>query len=336
VVVGLKEFGLRIAELKIQSLKPTLESEMMMTLARQTKWLLTLGLLFSGILATYTHADEPTAVEEAASKAEPLDLFDAIDQGLVDVKFVARSSTKGRLVVTNKTDKPVDVLVPEAFAGVPTLHQFGGGGGGRGGGGGGFGGGGGGGGQQQSVGGGGGGGRGGGGGGRGGGGGGVFSVVPEKIRRIDVPLVCLNHGLRDPSSSKPYEIRPLEDVVDSPALIEIVKAYANGDLPYGASQAAVWNINSQVSWIDLASKLTGTKRSFVREPYFSSAEIRLAMGIVHRAGLLTAGETIERRNWTPPSQSGSTPTKLSAQELEKDYDGYKPEDEDPEDEDNAQ
>jgi len=291
-----------------------------MTLRQQTKRFLVLGILLGGILTVHARADEPTPVE---TETEPLDLFDAIDQGLVDVKFIAKSSTKGRLVVTNKTDKPVDVFVPEAFAGVPVLRQFGGGGGGRGGGGGGFGGGGGGGGQQQSVGGGGGGGR--GGGGRGGGGRGGFNIAPEKIRRIDVPLVCLDHGLKDPSSSKPYEIRPIEDVVDSPALIEIVKAYANGDLPYGASQAAVWNVNSEVSWIDLASKLTGTKRSFVREPYFSSTEIRTAMAIVHRAEALTEGETIERRNWTPPSGLDSTPTKLSAEELEEDYDGFVPE-----------
>jgi len=318
---------LRIAELgiEIQILEPTLESEMTMTIRQQTKRLLALGVLLSGIFAVHSQADEPTAAETNTGEAEPLDLFDAIDQGLVDVKFIAKSSTKGRLIVTNKTDKPVDVLVPEAFAGIPTLHQFGGGGGG--GGGGGFGGGGGGGGGQQGVGGGGGGGRGGGGRGGGGGGRGGFNIAPEKIRRIDVPLVCLDHGLKDPSSSKPYEIRPIEDVVDSPALIEIVKAYANGDLPYGASQAAVWNINSKVSWIDLSSKLTGTKRSFVRESYFSNAEIRLAMGIVHRAEALTAGETLERRNWTPPNKSGTTPAKLSAETLEEDYDGYTPEDE---------
>jgi len=288
---------------------------MMMTLRQQTKRFLVLGILLGGILTVHVRADEPASVE---TEAEPVGLFDAIDQGLVDVKFIAKSSTRGRLVVTNKTQEEVNFLVPEAFAGIPVLRQFGGGGGGRGGGGGGFGGGGG----QQGV--GGGGGR--GGGGRGGGGRGGFNIAPEKIRRIDVPLVCLDHGLKDPSSSKPYEIRPIEDVVNSPALVEIVKAYANGDLPYGASQAAVWNINSEVSWIDLASKLTGTKRSLVRESYFSSSEIRAAMAIVHRAEALTEGETIERRNWTPPSESESTPTKLSAEELEEEYDGYNADD----------
>ena len=271
-----------------------------MTILKQMKWLPTLGILALGILlggsfAGAAHAADLAAVdpvEAKTSEVTPVDLFDAIDQGLVDAKFVARSATKGRLVLTNKTKQPVSVLVPEAFAGVPVLRQFGGGGGGGGGLGGGGGGGG-----QQGVG-GGGGGRGGGGGGRGGGGGGGgFNIAPEKVGRLDVPLLCLDHGLRDPSSSKPYEVRPIEDVVTSPALIEIVKAYANGELPHGASQAAAWHVNSQVSWDYLAAKLTGTKRNLVRNPYFSRQELQAAMSIVQRAETMTAGQQVVRRNW---------------------------------------
>ena len=273
-------------------------------------------MLASGLLTLQTSAESTSALSDPVSDTEavpPVDIFDAIDEGLVDVKFVARNSTQGRLVFTNNTKGPVRILVPEAFAGVPVvLKQFGGGGGGRGGGGGGLGGGGG---QQQSVGGGGGGGRGGrGGGGRRGGGGGVFNVAPERIGRLDVPLLCLDHGLRDPSSSKPYEIRPIEDVVDSPALIEIVKAYANGELPYSTSQAAAWHINSRVSWVDLASKLTGTIRSIVREPYFSSHEIQAAMAVVERAEAMTVGRQIKRRNWKPAKKQETRPTAESIEE----------------------
>ena len=268
-----------------------------MNILKQMKWLLSLGLLISGGLAQSALAADLSAAEAPVAKSadvSPVGLFDAIDQGLVDAKFVARSAKKGRLVLTNKTKQPVNVLVPEAFAGVPALRQFGGGGGGGlGGGGGGLGGGGGG---QSVGGGGGGGGRGGGGGGRGG----AFNIAPEKIGRIDVPLLCLDHGLKDPSSSKPYEIRPIEDVVDSPALIEIVKAYANGELPRGASQAAAWHINSKVSWQDLASKLTGTKRNQVRHPYFSRNELQAALAIVQRAEAMTAGQEIYPRNWKSP------------------------------------
>ncbi len=268
-----------------------------------SSWLFVLGTWLIGL--QIARADEPAEPAAPAEEAKAIDLFQAIDDGLVDVKFVARSDSKGRLVMTNKTSEPIDVLIPEAFAGVPVLPQFGGGGGGGGLGGGGGGG-------SQSV--------GGGGGGRGGGGrggGGRFNIQPEKVSRVDVPLICLDHGLKDPSSSKPYEIRPIEDVVDSPAVIEIVKAFANGELPRGASQAAVWHLHSDVSWIDLANKLTGTKRQFVRNPYFSGAEIRVAMAIVHQAEAMTAGQTVERRNWKSPSQKEFTEETV--------YDGYTPE-----------
>ncbi len=251
-----------------------------------TKWLLVTALLLSmcGSASLYA-ADAATKMDP---KPLPIDLFRAMEDGTIDAKFIARSSSKGRLVLTNKTKQPVNVRLPDAFAGVPALAQFGGGGGGgRGGGGGGGGGG------NQSVGGGGGGGR--GGGGRGGGG---FNIPPEKITRIDLPLVCLDHGLKDPSSSKPYEIRPIEDHVDRPAVIEVVKAFARGQLPRGAAQAAVWHLNNDVSWEELSAKLTGTKRNLVRHPYFSDQEMRAAMNIAQEARARTAGQKIERKEPT--------------------------------------
>ncbi len=279
-----------------------------MVSARPLKWFFISAFTTIAVVS----AEQSSVAEETApNSVEALDVFEAIDQDLVDVKFIARDSQRGRLFLTNKTDEPVDVIIPEAFAGVPVMHQFGGGGGGFGGGGGGGG--------QQSVGGGGGGGRGGGGRGGGGRGGGRFNVAPEKVSTIDVPLLCLDHGLRDPSSNKPYEIRPIEDVVEDPAVIEIVAAYANGDLDPAAAQAAVWNVNSKVSWQELAAKLTGTVRHAVRNPYFTAAEIKNAMAIVSSAQSATAGKKVERRNWKPVSQRNpdgkeATPERLDLPE----------------------
>jgi hypothetical protein len=196
----------------------------------------------------------------------------------------------------------MSVEIPDAFIGVPLAQMGGGmGGGGLGGGmGGGMGGG------QQSVG-GGGGGRGGGGGGRGGGGRGGggrggFSIPPEKTVRIDVPLLCMDHGLREPSSSKPYAIVPIENVIQDPAVIEVIAAYANGDLPTGAAQAAIWNMNSEVSFQELSQKQTGTARSIVREPYFSGEEIQTAMAIVNEAREVTAGQEVVPRDFPMPGE----------------------------------
>jgi hypothetical protein len=245
---------------------------------------------------------ESTPVGEPAE----MDLFDAMQGGVVEAKFIARDSQRGRIVMTNKTPNPVSVVIPDAFIGVPQVQaQFGGGMGGMGGMGGG---------GQQSVGGGGrgGGGRGGGGGGRGGFGGGRgggggrrggFNIPPEKVVRVDVPLVCLDHGLKDPSSSKPYTIQPIENHIKDPAVIAIVSAYAAGDLPPGAAQAAVWNLNSGVGWDELAAKQTGTERNIVREPYFSGEELEAAVAIVNEARLATADQVVEPREFKLPGEA---------------------------------
>jgi len=261
-------------------------------------------------LARAESAKAAAAKAAATETPEAVDLFDAMQDGTVDAKFIARSSKRGRIILENKTNKPLTVEIPDAFIGLP-MAQFGGGGGGfGGGGGGGLGGGGGGG--QQSVGGGGGGGRGGrggGGGGRGGRGGG-FNVPPEKIVRVDVPLLCLDHGLKEPSSSKPYAIRPIENFIKDPAVIAVVAGYADGELPIGAAQAAVWNLNSDVSWNELATKLTGTKRNKVREPYFSGEEIQAAMAIVAHARQVTADKKVEPRPFKLPGEKGGEDEKI--------------------------
>lgn len=275
-------------------------------------WILAATLMFGLGAGKSLSAAEKTS--NLGGQSPMVDLFQAMEDGLVDATFIARSSAKGRLVLKNKTKQPLNVKLPDAFVGVPVLSQFGGGGGGgRGGGRGGGGGG-------QSVGGGGGGGL--GGGGRGGGGGGGFNIAPEKIGRIDLPLLCLDHGLRDPSSSKPYEIRPIEDRIDRPAVIEVVKAFAQGKLLRGAAQAAVWHLNSDVSWEELDAKLTGTKRNVVRQPYFSAQEMRAARAIAYEAQRRTAGQKVERK--PPTSNSDKSMADEPGTEPTDQYDGYNP------------
>lgn len=220
----------------------------------------------------------PAAVE-AQAEAAVADLFDAREAGDIEVRFIAKNDHEGRIFITNKSDREVKVKLPEAFVGVPALAQFGGGGQG----GGGFGGGGGGGGGNQSVGGGGG----GGGQGGGGGGGGVFSIPPEQMTKISVPVLCIEHGKPDPSSSNAYEIQPVDTKVDRPEVVELLKAFGRGELDHNAAQAAVWHLNNDLSWDELAAKLTGTRRNINRSPYFSQAELRNAYAYAqesHRRG----------------------------------------------------
>jgi hypothetical protein len=77
--------------------------------------------------------------------------------------------------------------------------------------------------------------------------------------------------------------------VDRPAVVELVKSFARGELPHGAAQAAVWHLNNDVSWDALAAKRRGPKRALAPQlPYFAADEMRLAVRIaaesVRRAG----------------------------------------------------
>jgi hypothetical protein len=251
--------------------------------------------ILGSILVTIASVSRSTAAEKATASttptpeaAAPIGLFEAMDGGQVDVKFIAKNDRAARILITNKLEQPVQLKLPEAFAGVPVLAQRGGGGfggggfGGGGRGGGGFGGGGTGGGQQSVGGGLGGGGLGGGGLG-GGGGGGFFSIPPEQTAKINVAVVCLDHGLQNPSSSNPYKMVPAEEHLDRPAVIELLKAFGRGELNHGATQAAAWHLNNDLSWTDLAAKLAGTRRSPSRPPYFSRDEIRAGMAYAAEA-----------------------------------------------------
>ena len=236
-------------------------------------------LTVPGLLVAADRRTERRKAEKATPEREEVEMFQAMKDGIIDVRFIPKDMAGGRVIITNKTKKALSVILPEAFAGVPVLAQRGGrGGGGRGGGG--RAGGGGGGGAAQGA----GGGFGGGGGGGRGGGGGFFNIAPEKVRNIKVACVCLDHGRPDPNPRMKYEIKPIEAYVDRPEVIELVKAFGNGELHHGAAQAAVWNLNSDVSWEELAAKRTGSQPLIgEKAPYFSEQELYEGLAIAEEA-----------------------------------------------------
>jgi hypothetical protein len=142
-------------------------------------------------------ADKPAATDKKL-----VDLFDAMKSGDVDVKFVAKNSREGQLLVKNKTDQPLTVKLPDAFAAVPVLAQVPGGGGAGGstrksyGGGNSSNS------QNQGVG-GGGGGIGGGGGGNRGGGGGAFDVARKRSLRSSSTPFASNTARRSRARTSP-------------------------------------------------------------------------------------------------------------------------------------
>jgi len=167
------------------------------------------------------------ALAAPAQAAEPqvIDIFEGMKNKQLDVKFVPKDIQGGRIIVKNNTDQPLTVRLPAAFATVPILAQIGGqGGGGAAGGGGG-----------------------------GGGGGGLFSIPPEKVRKIEASTVCLEHGKADPRPSMAYTIKPLEEFTDNAKVHELMHLFAKaGPRSRGAVQAAAWNLANDISWQKLA------------------------------------------------------------------------------------
>jgi len=218
---------------------------------------------------------------------ETIEMFAGAEAGQLELKFIPRDDKEARLLIKNNTDQPLNVQLPEAFAGVPVLAQRGGnaglGGGGRGnnnnnnnnnnanqGLGGGFGGGG----------------LGGGGGGFGGGGGGFgggfFNVAPEQVANLKVNCVCLEHGKRDPRPAVPYEIVPLSEFRNDAKLYAMLSEFGSGRYDHQSAQAAAWHLADGMSWQELAAK--EIKRvGGAAYPYFSPNQLQAAAAIVAEA-----------------------------------------------------
>jgi hypothetical protein len=192
------------------------------------------------------------------------ELFAAIDKGDIVVQMSFKDSTQARIRIENKTDKPLNVKLPDAFAGVPVLAQNAGGGRSS---------------SSSSK-------KGGGsqgtGGGGMGGGMGMMNVPPEKVGQLDVTTVCLEYGKPDPRPNIPYEMKPLESLTTTPGVRELCQSLGTGQVNQRAAQAAAWHLNNGLSWEDLSAKrlrhANGTS-----EPYFSPAEIQAGMQIATAA-----------------------------------------------------
>ena len=218
---------------------------------------------------------------------QTVEFFQAIDEGQLEVRFIPRDSSEARLRIRNATDKPLNIILPETFAGVPVMAQRGGGGMMGGGGG-------------QAMGGGFGGGMGGMGGGMGGMGGGQFNVPAERLAEVKVPCVCLEHGKDEPRPRMPYEIRKLDTVTSKPQVEQLLRLFANGHVDQRAAQAAAWHLNNDMSWQELAAKQI-ERANGVSYSYFSAEEMQWALNAAE-----VAAQLVEKSQAEDSPESTST------------------------------
>ena len=239
---------------------------------------------------------------KGSGEVRQVEMFEAMDNGLLQVNYVGKDSTQASVLFENKTGEALDVVLPETFGAIHINPQMMGGMGGMGGGMGGMGGmgmggmgmggmGGGMGGQGMGGGFGGGmGGMGGMGGGMGGMGGmgmggmgGMMRVEPDKVRKVIVPTLCLEHGKKDPNPRMKYKIVRLEEVNDSPVVAQLCKAVANGKVSQNIGQAAAWHVANGLSWHELISKPRSFDSFGGASMYFSRLELENAVRLVGAA-----------------------------------------------------
>lgn len=256
------------------------------------------GFMLAASVLLAAEQRENRSANKESLEPQTVEFFEAIQRGELAVKLIPKDSTECRVMMENKTKRPLTVKLPEAFAGVPILAQAGfpggdagrGARGNRGGGGGGYGGG-------QGF--------GGGFGGYGGFGGmgmGMFNIPPEKVAQLRVPTVCLEHGKAEPRPHMAYEIKPLEAFTTKPGVRELCAMLGKGQISQRAAQAAAWYLNNDMSWQELAAKQLRYANG-MRRSYFSPQELQTAMQIASEA-LRTAKLCQEPGQKPPPSGSG--------------------------------
>src|SRR5215208_6092186 len=111
---------------------------------KRNSWFYALGsfvIVLSAVAQSASAKEKETPavpkISATASELSALNFFEAVAAGKINAKFIALNDHEAKLIVTNNTKQPLNLKLPEAFAGVPVAAQFGGAGGGaRGGGGG--------------------------------------------------------------------------------------------------------------------------------------------------------------------------------------------------------
>ena len=229
-------------------------------------------MLTGAIVVSAASAREPRP-RSLAAPAETHGLLQAEEAGLVTVKYIPNDSRSAQIVVTNRSERPLTLRLPEVFAGVPVLAQMGGNGGGQAGfGAGGIGA------APQTT------------GGAGpqnqgmniGGqqGGGMFSLPPEKTRVVKVTTVCLEHGKPEPSPIRPYKLVELESYSDDPRLEQLMQSIGKGEVSQKVAQAAAWHIANGLTWQQLAAEKIDHAGGDPDEPMFTPFELQAAFRVV--------------------------------------------------------
>jgi hypothetical protein len=231
-------------------------------------------------------------------ESETVDLFAGIQQGQLEAKLIVADSSKCRVMLKNLTDRPLNVQLPAAFAGVPVLAQFGNRGMNQG-------------ifgndnmlnnnnapqqvgvgfpqnnwmnnngnnnmfnlrnnpgmnnGRQNPV------------------FGPLFNIAPEKVGKFKLECVCLDHGNPSPRPRIAYQIKPIESVAKKAEVAVVCAMLGRGQLSQKAAQAAAWHFHNGLTWEQLRREQKSFAMGRIHEPYFTGRQLAAAKKAAQRA-----------------------------------------------------
>ncbi len=111
----------------------------------------------------------------------------------------------------------------------------------------------------------------------------MFDIPPERVVKMQVPVVCLEYGKAEPNAHVPYKMEPADKYTSNGEVQAVCKLLGEGKLDQHAAQAAAWHVANHMSWDDLANMKVFPHFPQYTRPYFSPTELREAVVIVDRA-----------------------------------------------------
>lgn len=98
-------------------------------------------------------------------------------------------------------------------------------------------------------------------------GGGMMNVGADKVQKVKIASVCLDHGLNDPSPRIPYKPIPIESYAKDPAIAELVKLMTRPARPaFGPSRGLAHSKRPELE--ELANKVGVKHIGGAKDPDF--------------------------------------------------------------------
>ena len=134
-----------------------------------------------------------------------------------------------------------------------------------------------------------------------------MNVAPERVHKLKVKTVCLEHGKKDPNSRVAYELKPLSAFTSDPAVHEVCMMLGRGEVDQVSAQAAAWHLTDNLPWNQLVSKVKMRRLNGQVEMFFSPRHVQLAMQIVN-----VSKQRAAQRQASSDESPGETSDRLSA------------------------